>query len=140
MPTKSKGGNKQKKQKNGGREEERRDLIFREDGQQYARVVKMLGDRRLGLYCFDNVERTGLIRKALRVWINVGDIVLISLRDFQDSRADVIHKYTTDEARQLVAFGELPESAKINQTAIDMAMAGDNPDGEEDVGFVFEDI
>ena len=44
MPTKSKGGNKQKKQKNGAREEERRDLIFREDGQAYARVERMLGN------------------------------------------------------------------------------------------------
>ena len=43
MPTKSKGGNKQKKQKNGAREEERRDLLFREDGQAYARVERMLG-------------------------------------------------------------------------------------------------
>lgn len=100
----------------------------------------LLGDRRLHLYCFDNVERTGLIRKALRVWINVGDIVLVSLRDFQDAKADVIHKYTADEARALVSYGELPSTAKINQTAVDMAIAGDKADGDEDLGFVFEDI
>ena len=139
MPTKSKGGNKQKKQKNGGREEERRDLIFREDGQQYGSVTKMLGDRRIQVYCFDNVERVGLIRKALRVWINVGDIVLVSLRDFQDSRADIIHRYTAEEARTLVSFGELPESTKINQTAVDMALSAGAGD-DEDAGFVFEDI
>lgn len=139
MPTKSKGGNKQKKQKNGGREEERRDLIFREDGQQYGSVTKMLGDRRIQVFCFDNVERIGLIRKALRVWINVGDIVLVSLRDFQDSKADVIHRYTPEEARTLVSYGELPESTKINQTAVDMALSAGA--GEEvDAGFVFEDI
>ena len=51
MPTKSKGGNKQKKQKNGAREEERRDLIFREDGQAYARVERMLGE----LYLMNNL-------------------------------------------------------------------------------------
>eukprot|EP01006_Ploeotia_vitrea_P005949 TRINITY_DN120307_c0_g1_i1.p1 TRINITY_DN120307_c0_g1~~TRINITY_DN120307_c0_g1_i1.p1 ORF type:complete len:140 (+),score=10.71 TRINITY_DN120307_c0_g1_i1:66-485(+) len=139
MPTKSKGGNKQKKQKNGGREEERRDLIFREDGQQYGSVTKMLGDRRVQVYCFDNVERIGLIRKALRVWINVGDIVLVSLRDFQDSKADVIHRYTAEEARTLVAYDELPASTKINQTAVDMALNNGNAD-DDDAGFVFEDI
>jgi initiation factor 1A len=36
---------------------------------------------------------------ALQVWINQGDIVLLSLRDFQDDKADVIVKYTADEAR-----------------------------------------
>lgn len=34
-----------------------------------------------------------------QVWINQGDIVLISLRDFQDDKADVIVKYTSDEVR-----------------------------------------
>lgn len=47
-----------------------------------------------------------------------GDIVLISLRDFQDGKADVILKYNADEARQLKAYGELPESAKINESAV----------------------
>ncbi|KAG0009165.1 Translation initiation factor 1A, partial [Podila clonocystis] len=50
------------------------------------------------------------------VWINQGDIILLSLRDFQDDKADVILKYNTEEARNLKAYGELPESAKINET------------------------
>lgn len=37
----------------------------------------------------------------LQVWINQGDIILLSLRDFQDDKADVIVKYTADEARSL---------------------------------------
>jgi len=50
------------------------------------------------------------------VWINQGDIILLSLREFQDDKADVIVKYTADEARNLKAYGELPENAKINET------------------------
>lgn len=50
------------------------------------------------------------------MWINNGDIILLSLRDFQDDKADVIVKYTADEARNLKAYGELPENAKINET------------------------
>jgi hypothetical protein len=38
------------------------------------------------------------------VWINQGDIVLLSLRDFQDDKADVIVKYTADEARNRMSF------------------------------------
>jgi len=34
-----------------------------------------------------------------QVWINQGDIILLSLREFQDGKADVIVKYTADEAR-----------------------------------------
>src|SRR5688500_18889494 len=45
-----------------------------------------------------------------KVWINQGDIILISLRDYQDAKADVILKYTTEEARNLKAYGELPEN------------------------------
>lgn len=41
---------------------------------------------------------------------------MLSLRDFQDDKADVIVKYTSDEARNLKAYGELPETAKINET------------------------
>lgn len=34
-----------------------------------------------------------------QVWINQGDVILLSLRDFQPDVADVIQKYTADEAR-----------------------------------------
>lgn len=106
---------------------------------EYAQVLRMLGDGRVALQCFDGVARTGLIRGTMRrrVWISTGDIVLIGLREFEVEKADVIHKYTSEEARNLQAYGELPASAKINQTAIDMAM--DDGD-EDDAGFDFEDV
>merc|ERR1719277_2103564 len=69
--------------------------------------------------CFDGMKRLCHIRGKLRkkVWINSGDIILLGLRDYQDTKADVILKYTSDEARNLKAYGELPESAKINENA-----------------------
>lgn len=60
-----------------------------------------------------------------------GDIILVSLRDFQDDQCDVIHKYNSDEARTLKNIGELPESAKINETDTFGA------DEDEDVNFEF---
>merc|ERR1712168_61382 len=67
--------------------------------------------------CFDGVKRLCHIRGKLRkkVWINQGDIVLIGLRDYQDAKADVILKYSADEARNLKSYGEFPESVKINE-------------------------
>lgn len=41
---------------------------------------------------------------------------MVGLRDYQDSKADVILKYTSDEARNLKTYGEFPESVRINDT------------------------
>ncbi|XP_015374570.1 PREDICTED: eukaryotic translation initiation factor 1A, X-chromosomal-like [Diuraphis noxia] len=81
---------------------------------EYAQVTKMLGNGRLEAMCFDGVKRLCHIRGKLRkkVWINQADIVLIGLREYQDTKADVILKYTPDEARNLKTYGEFPETAK----------------------------
>ncbi len=66
--------------------------------------------------------------------------MLIGLREFQPDRADIIHKYNTDEARSLQSYGELPATAKINVTAVDMAMdEGEDDDDEDDARFDFDD-
>lgn len=136
---KGKGGKNVKKGKKREGDGERRDLLFKEDGQEYAQVLRMLGDGRLALACYDNKARVGLIRGTMRrrVWITTGDIVLVGLREFQHDKADVIHKYTSDEARKLQEYKELPANARINQTAIDMALEGDD---QGELEFEFEDI
>ena len=40
--------------------------MFKEDGQEYAQVVKMLGNGRLEAYCFDGSSRLCHIRGKLR--------------------------------------------------------------------------
>ena len=40
----------------------------------------------------------------------------VGLRDYQDTKADVILKYSADEARNLKSYGEFPETVKINET------------------------
>ena len=135
MPkNKGKGGKNRRRGKNEN-DKEKRDLIFKEDGQEYARVIKMLGCGRLDAMCFDGVKRLCHIRGKLRkkVWINQADIILVGLRDFQDSRADVIMKYTAEEARKLKIYGELPDSAKINDTNV----FGSNDDDDR---IMFDDI
>ncbi len=52
-----------------------------------------------------------------QVWITVGDIILLSLREFQDDKADVIHRYTPDEARNLKTYGELKSDFQITEGA-----------------------
>ena len=61
---------------------------------EYAQVLRMLGDGRLALQCYDDVARTGLIRGTMRrrVWINTvsqvsvhnyfGDLLLLLICPF----------------------------------------------------------
>ena len=67
----------------------------------------------------------------MQVWVAAGDIILVSLREFQDEKGDVILKYTADEARALTAAGELPEHITINDTAVEA------PEDVEEGGFEF---
>ncbi|KAH8112634.1 eukaryotic translation initiation factor 1A [Phellopilus nigrolimitatus] len=132
MPkNKGKGGKNRRRGKNEN-DDDKRELVFKEDGQEYAQVTKMLGNGRLEAQCFDGEKRLAHIRGKMRkkVWINQGDIILLSLREFQDDKADVIVKYTSEEARNLKAYGELPETAKINEASGEPG-EGDDADGVE---------
>ena len=74
------------------------------------------------------------------MWIGVGDIVLIGLRDFQDDKADIIMKYTPDEARQLKAYGEIPENGNKSGEALYVETIDNNEtnDGGDEDACVFQ--
>ncbi|KAI9019013.1 eukaryotic translation initiation factor 1A, X-chromosomal [Hyaloraphidium curvatum] len=138
MPkNKGKGGKNRKRGKNEN-EKEKRELLFKEDGQEYAVVQKMLGNGWVEAHCIDGSKRLAHIRGAFRkrVWITPGDVILVSLREYQDEKADVILKYTADEARSLKAYGELPENTKINETDA----TGEGEDDEDLVDFDDVDV
>jgi translation initiation factor 1A len=118
-----------------GKEKKVPEFILREDGQEYAQAGRMFGNGRLEAVCFDGQTRMAHIRGKLlkRVWIATGDIILVALRDFQDGKVDVIHKYSPDQAKKLKSMGEIPSNTKLT---IDVAL--DEDDG--DLEFVFEDI
>ncbi|GBF98839.1 hypothetical protein Rsub_11604 [Raphidocelis subcapitata] len=137
MPkNKGKGGKNRRRGKN--ENEEKRELIFKEDGQEYAQVLRMLGNGRLEAQCIDGIKRMCHIRGKMRkkVWVNAGDIVLVGLREYQDAKADVILKYMADEARSLKQYGELPEHIRVNDT--DAMMEGEENENAE--YFDFDDL
>merc|ERR1712216_321679 len=107
----NKGKNTNKRSKKRNNNSIKREVILKEDGQEYAQVLKMLGNGRLEALCVDNKKRLCHIRGKMRkkVWINPGDIILLGLRDFQDGKADVILKYNSDEVRFLRNYKELPD-------------------------------
>ena len=106
MPRNKFGGNKAKKSKNFTLE---RDFILKEKGQEYAKINKILGNGRFELNCNDGTQRLGHLRGKMkkRQWINKDDTVLVGLRDYQDNKADIIHKYTPEEVNKLTSLKEI---------------------------------
>jgi translation initiation factor 1A len=124
MGKNTKGGKNFKKQKKSPSNE--RELLFREDEQVYARIIKQFGDGRFECKIFNTDVETNLIGKICgsmrkRVWINIGDIVLVSTRDFDSSSCDIIHKYTLEEAMTLKSFDEIPSNINLQATELDLS-------------------
>lgn len=137
MPkNKGKGGKNRRRGKNEN-DNEKRELVFKEDGQEYAKVLKMLGNGRLEAQCFDGEKRLARIRGKLhkKVWIQAGDIILVGLRDYQDEKGDVILKYSLEEARRLKTYDELPKNVKITKEDYTYGL----DDGDNSIEFV-EDL
>jgi translation initiation factor 1A len=115
---KSRGGKKHKKTKANRNNAAKRDLELKEDLQEYGVVIKMLGNCRCEIKCSDGVTRLGHIRGKMRkrVWVTTGDIILASLRDYQDGKCDIIVKYNTGEINKLKSYGEIPQIFDRNTT------------------------
>ena len=114
MPNK-KGGKKYKKNKK---------KIFidtkvlrkKEEGQEYAQIIKCNGNCRFQVKVFDGKERLAILCGTMRKrgWLSNNDIVLVSLRDFEDSKCDIIDRYDEIQFYKLKDLGEIPESIKLN--------------------------
>jgi translation initiation factor 1A len=89
---------------------EKRTLLYKEDMQEYAKVVKALGDRRLNVMLVDKTEVMAIIpgKFRKRCWMKAGDIIIVSRRQFQETKWDVCYKYNEDEVRILLKKQELP--------------------------------
>ena len=73
-------------------------------------ATKLLGYDRLMVKCQDGHERLCRIRGKMkrRVWIRIGDVVVVSPWDFQtDKRGDVFWRYTRAQAEMLRRKGYL---------------------------------
>jgi translation initiation factor 1A len=82
------------------------------DYEEYAYVKKLLGNCRVQLITGSGVEAIGIIRGTLRkfnrrVIIEAGDIVVVSKRDYQENKVDIVHKYNTDQVQSLIADKKL---------------------------------
>lgn len=120
-----KGGNKTKKSKPDDFLN-KRELIFKETGQEYAIVSKLLGNCNILVKILskddkdlNNKESVAHIRGKFRnrVYMRPGDLILASSREFEEGKFDVIHVFTSEEMRKLKNYHELPEDVVAEGTS-----------------------
>ena len=81
-------------------------------GEMFGVADQLLGGARINVMCADGKMRLarvpGKFRK--RMWIRVGDLVIVKPWEFQDSKADIVWRYTPTQANYLARKGFLPEA------------------------------
>lgn len=127
-------GGKAYKKKKGGDQANTILQIDRQPDQQLARVIRVLGNRNMLCYCNDNLIRVCHVRGKLRnrVYIELGDVILISLRDYEatveDASSDSAMGATSDSQHATItgAVPLMPGEAKvIKEEKKEAAMRGD---------------
>jgi len=143
MVVNKKGGNKTKKQKkvNPDKEDRKIDLKDVLEFQEYAQVLKVFGNSRYEANCFDGKVRLAHARGSLKkkkVFVKLGDVVIVSLREFEDAKCDIIHVYNQKEIKELKKLGEIPESItedmidKTEEPDIGVDITNDLSDSEDE--------
>jgi len=92
----------------------------------YGRVIKILGNLNMNVYCNDNVLRICKVRGAMRkrVWINTGDLVIISLRNFE---AEDNKMYMTEAEKKLIERGDIVHKIEASLHSKAKKLDGINP-------------
>ena len=91
-------------------EEDLDELVLPASTDVFGVALKLLGNDRVLVRCQDGYERVCRIRGKMkrRVWIRVGDVVLVSPWDFQfKTRGDIIWRYTKGQVEYLRKQGLL---------------------------------
>jgi len=80
---------------------------------EYGFILKILGGLRFQVFCYSNC-RTKLCRMSGKLryagkYLCKLSVVLIRIRSYQDSRGDIVYKYSDEEYNTLLEIGELVE-------------------------------
>ena len=115
MGINKKGGKKFKKKKN---IQTKNIMVFKECiEEQYAKVTKMLGNCNIEAKLLDNTTQFCVIPGSMKKkkWIKVGDIILIAIREYQHSKADVLFVYSQSQIETLINNGDIPSNFIITE-------------------------
>ena len=134
MPN-NKGGKRYKRNKNQVKENKTTRLKDVTQSQEYAQITKCLGNCRFEVLCFDGKKRMATMCGKMRkkVFVNAHEIVLVSLRDWQDSKCDVIDKYSASDVQKLKQKKLIPKFIELEEKKDDEDEVMD-----DNLGFVFD--
>jgi translation initiation factor 1A len=103
----------------------------------FALAEEILGGRRVTVLCADGETRMARIpgKMRRRQWVREGDLIIVWPWDFQDSKADVKHRYTKTQAMYLSRKQVLPEVVDMfgMNSRVDDDDIGDDLFGSSDV-------
>jgi initiation factor 1A len=120
------------------------EMVYKEDivggSAVYGQVVKVLGECNFTVRCFIEKEKENTtellchLRKSAKKMgrVEVESIVLVGLRDFQESKGDILYTYHVDQAKLLRREGHIPKTKTGNEF--------EEVKEEEDSGFDFNEI
>jgi translation initiation factor 1A len=109
--------------------------------EEYALSKKLLGNCRVSLITNSGNEVIGIIRGNMRkfnkrVLIEEGDIVVVSKRDFQSNKVDIVHKYNLEQTQYLINNKELSD-VLINEYYKNSHKT-DKSDNNDDTHIIFD--
>ena len=118
-----------------------KNYIIDAEFEEYALSKKLLGNCRVSLITNSGDEVIGIIRGNMRkfnkrVLIEVGDIVIVSKRDFQTNKVDIVHKFNLEQTQQLINNKELSDVI-INQYYKN-SNKSDKSDNNEETHIIFD--
>ena len=105
--------------------------------EMFALAEQILGGRRVSVLCADGETRMARIpgKMRRRQWVREGDLIIVWPWDFQDTKADVKHRYTKTQAMYLSRKGVLPADVDI----FGMNTAVDDDDEHDDLFGTMDD-
>ena len=105
--------------------------------EMFALADQILGGRRVSVLCEDGETRLARIpgKMRRRQWVREGDLIIVWPWDFQDSKADVKHRYTKTQSMYLSRKGVLPDDVDV----FGMNVTHDDDDEHDDIFGVVED-
>ena len=103
----------------------------RKINEMFALAEQILGGRRVTVLCEDGETRLARIpgKMRRRQWVREGDLIIVWPWDFQDSKADVKHRYTKTQSMYLSRKGVLPDDVDV----FGMNVTHDDDDEHDDL-------
>ena len=107
--------------------------------EMFALADQILGGRRVSVLCEDGETRLARIpgKMRRRQWVREGDLIIVWPWDFQDSKADVKHRYTKTQSMYLSRKGVLPDDVDVFGMNVTQH---DDDDDDDDIFGTMDDI